>query len=113
MSTCLLRFAISWTAAFLSRRETAGTDDKTVNELADYAEKEGVGNGSHVVPLQLVAETARRMVKSARGNSRTCWFVSTSRAFSYIDEVPVGCNKATAGGGALLNPGFHGFDLCR
>jgi predicted dehydrogenase len=94
-----------------------GVDVKTVNELADYAEKK---NAWVCAPMSFRyswwAETARKMVKSGELGTISHMLVRFNQPGirRYLDEGNDWMvNKATAGGGALLNLGFHGFDLCR
>jgi hypothetical protein len=52
-----------------------------------------VGNGSHVVPLQLVGETARKMVKSGELGTISHMLVRFNQPGiqRYIDEAIRGC----------------------
>lgn len=94
-----------------------GIDDKTVNELADYAEKK---KAWVTAPMSFRyswwAETARKMVRSGELGTISHMLVRFNQpgVQRYIDEGNSWMlTKAQAGGGALLNLGFHGFDLCR
>jgi predicted dehydrogenase len=94
-----------------------GVDAKTVNDLADYAEKK---NAWVCAPMSFRyswwAETARKMVKSGELGTISHMLVRFNQpgVRRYLDEGNDWMvTKATAGGGALLNLGFHGFDLCR
>jgi predicted dehydrogenase len=94
-----------------------GTDDKTVNELAAYAEKK---NAWACAPMSFRyswwTETARKMVKSGELGTISHMLVRFNQPGikRYLDEGNSWMvTKSEAGGGALLNLGFHGFDLCR
>ena len=94
-----------------------GIDDKTVNELADYAEKR---KAWVTAPMSFRyswwAETARRMVRSGELGIISHMLVRFNQPGiqRYLDEGNDWMlSKKEAGGGALLNLGFHGFDLCR
>jgi predicted dehydrogenase len=94
-----------------------GTDDKTVNELAAYAEKK---NAWACAPMSfrysLWTETARKMVKNGEFGTISHMLVRFNQPGirRYLDEGNGWMvTKSEAGGGALLNLGFHGFDLCR
>jgi predicted dehydrogenase len=94
-----------------------GTDDKTVNELADLAESR---KAWAAVPMpfrySLFAETAIAM--RDRGElgpiSHGLLRFNQPGVQRYIDlGSPWMLSKADAGGGALLNLGIHGIDICR
>lgn len=94
-----------------------GIDDKTVNDLADYAEKK---KAWVTAPMSFRyswwAETARKMVRSGELGTISHMQVRFNQPGiqRYLDEGNGWMlTKAEAGGGALLNLGFHGFDLCR
>jgi predicted dehydrogenase len=94
-----------------------GTDDKTVNELAAYAEKK---NAWACAPMSFRyswwTETARKMVKNGELGTISHMLVRFNQPGikRYLDEGNSWMvTKSEAGGGALLNLGFHGFDLCR
>lgn len=94
-----------------------GTNDKVVNELADYAEKK---NAWATAPMSFRyswwAQTARRMVQSGELGTISHMLVRFNQPGiqRYLDEGNSWMvTKSEAGGGALLNLGFHGFDLCR
>lgn len=94
-----------------------GTDAKTVNELAAYAEKK---NAWACAPMSFryswFAETARKMVRNGELGTISHMLVRFNQPGiqRYLDEGNGWMvSKAQAGGGALLNLGFHGFDLCR
>src|SRR5215471_3043911 len=109
------RFLVDSGIPFLAEKPW-GVDDKTVNELADYAEKK---NAWVTAPMSFRyswwAETARKMVKSGELGTISHMLVRFNQPGiqRYIDEGNSWMlNKAEAGGGALLNLGLHGFDLC-
>ena len=94
-----------------------GTDAQTVNELAAYAEKK---NAWACAPMSFryswFAETARKMVRNGELGTISHMLVRFNQPGiqRYLDEGNSWMvTKAQAGGGALLNLGFHGFDLCR
>jgi predicted dehydrogenase len=110
------RFLVDSGIPFLAEKPW-GVDDQTVTELAAYAEKK---NAWATAPMSFRyswwAETARRMVRSGEVGTISHMLVRFNQpgVQRYIDEGNSWMlNKATAGGGALLNLGFHGFDLCR
>jgi predicted dehydrogenase len=94
-----------------------GIDDKTVNALADLAESK---KAWAAVPMpfrySMLAETAVAM--RDRGElgtiSHMLFRFNQPGVQRYIDlGSPWMLSKVDAGGGALLNLGIHGFDLCR
>jgi predicted dehydrogenase len=94
-----------------------GIDDTTVNALADLAESK---KAWAAVPMpfrySMFAETAIAM--RDRGElgtiSHLLFRFNQPGVQRYIDlGSPWMLSKADAGGGALLNLGIHGFDLCR
>jgi predicted dehydrogenase len=94
-----------------------GIDDKTVNELADYAEKK---KAWVTAPMSFRyswwAETARKMARSGELGTISHMLVRFNQPGiqRYLGEGNGWMlSKAEAGGGALLNLGFHGFDVCR
>ena len=110
------RFLVDSGIPFLAEKPW-GVDDKTVTELAAYAEKK---NAWATAPMSFRyswwAETARKMVRGGEVGTISHMLVRFNQpgVQRYIDEGNSWMlNKATAGGGALLNLGFHGFDLCR
>lgn len=110
------RFLVDTGIPFLAEKPW-GIDDKTVNALADYAEKK---NAWVTAPLSFRyswwAEIARKMVRSGELGTVSHMLVRFNQpgVQRYIDEGNSWMlAKAEAGGGALLNLGFHGFDLCR
>jgi predicted dehydrogenase len=110
------RFLVDSGIPFLAEKPW-GIDDKTVNELADYAEKK---KAWATAPMSFRyswwAETARKMVRSGELGTISHMLVRFNQPGiqRYIDEGNGWMlTKAQAGGGALLNLGFHGFDLCR
>jgi len=110
------RFLVDTGIPFLAEKPW-GIDDKTVNELADYADKK---NAWATAPMSFRyswwAETARNMVRSGQLGTISHMLVRFNQPGiqRYLDEGNSWMlTKAQAGGGALLNLGFHGFDLCR
>jgi predicted dehydrogenase len=110
------RFLVDSGIPFLAEKPWA-TDDKTVNELAAYAEKK---NAWACAPMSFRyswwAEIARKMVKNGELGTISHMLVRFNQPGiqRYLDEGNSWMvTKAEAGGGALLNLGFHGFDLCR
>ncbi|HEV3333770.1 MAG TPA: Gfo/Idh/MocA family oxidoreductase [Bryobacteraceae bacterium] len=110
------RFLVDTGIPFLAEKPW-GIDDKTVNELADYAEKK---KAWATAPMSFRyswwAQIARKMVQSGEMGTISHMLVRFNQPGiqRYIDEGSSWMlSKATAGGGALLNLGIHGFDLCR
>jgi predicted dehydrogenase len=110
------RFLVDAGIPFLAEKPW-GIDDHTVNELADYAEKK---NAWVTAPFSFRyswwAEVARKMVRAGELGTLSHMLVRFNQPgiHRYIDEGNSWMlSKAEAGGGALLNLGFHGFDLCR
>jgi predicted dehydrogenase len=110
------RFLVDTGIPFLAEKPW-GVDDKTVNELADYAEKK---KAWATAPMSMRyswwAETARKMVQRGELGTISHMLVRFNQPGiqRYIDEGNSWMlTKAEAGGGALINLGFHGFDLCR
>jgi predicted dehydrogenase len=110
------RFLVDTGIPFLAEKPW-GVDDKTVNELAEYAEKK---KAWATAPMSMRyswwAETARKMVQRGELGTISHMLVRFNQPGiqRYIDEGNSWMlAKAEAGGGALLNLGFHGFDLCR
>jgi predicted dehydrogenase len=110
------RFMVDTGIPFLAEKPW-GIDDKTVNALADYAEKK---NAWVTAPMSFRyswwAEIARKMVRTGELGTISHMLVRFNQpgVRRYIDEGNSWMlTKAEAGGGALLNLGFHGFDLCR
>ena len=94
-----------------------GTDDRTVNELADYAEKK---RAWATAPMSFRyswwAQMARKMVQNGEVGTISHMLVRFNQPGiqRYINEGNEWMlSKREAGGGPLLNLGFHGFDLCR
>ena len=94
-----------------------GVDDNTVNELADYAERK---RAWVTAPMSFRyswwTQVARKMVQSGELGTISHMQVRFNQPGiqRYIDEGNSWMlSKSEAGGGALLNLGFHGFDLCR
>lgn len=94
-----------------------GVDDKTVSELAEYAERK---KAWVTAPMSFRyswwAQIARQMVQSGELGPISHMLVRFNQPGiqRYIDEGNSWMlSKSEAGGGALLNLGFHGFDLCR
>ena len=110
------RFLVDNRIPFLAEKPW-GVDAKTVNELAEYAEKK---NAWATAPMSFRyswwAEIARKMVKTGELGTISHMLVRFNQPGiqRYLDEGNSWMvSKAQAGGGALLNLGFHGFDLCR
>ena len=94
-----------------------GVDAQTVNGLADLA---AARHTWACVPFpyrySFWAETARRMVQSGELGpvSHIVFRLIRPTPERYVAwDSPWMLRKAEAGGGALLNLGSHGFDLCR
>jgi predicted dehydrogenase len=110
------RFLVEAGVPFLMEKPW-GVDDRTVSDLADLAESR---QAWAAVPMSmrytLWAETARAMVRRGELGALSHMLVRFNQpgVQRYIDW---GCGwmltKKEAGGGALLNLGSHGFDLCR
>jgi predicted dehydrogenase len=110
------RFLVESGVPFLMEKPW-GIDDKTVNALADLAESK---KAWAAVPMpfrySMLAETAVAM--RDRGElgtiSHMLFRFNQPGVHRYIDLGSQWMlSKADAGGGALLNLGIHGFDLCR
>lgn len=110
------RFLVDTGIPFLMEKPW-GIDDKTVNELADLAESK---RAWAAVPMpfrySMFAETAVEM--RDRGElgtlSHMLFRFNQPGVQRYIElGSPWMLSKADAGGGALINLGIHGFDLCR
>jgi predicted dehydrogenase len=93
-----------------------GVDSKTVNALAAYAEEK---KAWVAVPMSMRyswwAKTAREMVKSGELGVISHLYVRFNQPGirRYIDAGNEWMlSKKQAGGGALVNLGIHGFDLC-
>jgi predicted dehydrogenase len=93
-----------------------GVDSKTVNALAAYAEEK---KAWAAVPMSMRyswwAKTAREMVKSGELGVISHLYVRFNQPGiqRYIDAGNEWMlSKKQAGGGALVNLGIHGFDLC-
>ena len=110
------RFLVDTGIPFLAEKPW-GVDDKTVNELAEYAEsKKAWATAPMSFRYSWWAEISRKMVKSGELGTISHMLVRFNQPGiqRYIDEGSSWMlNKAEAGGGALLNLGIHGFDLCR
>ena len=112
----VFRFLVDTGIPFLMEKPW-GVDARTVNQLADLAESK---KAWAAVPMSMRyswwAETARTMVKRGDLGRISHMLVRFNQpgVQRYIDW---GCSwmltKAAAGGGALINLGIHGFDLCR
>jgi predicted dehydrogenase len=110
------RFLVETGIPFLMEKPW-GVDDKSVNQLADLAESKKAWTA---VPMPFRyswwAETARRMrEKGELGTiSHILMRFNQPGVQRYIDSGSSWMlTKAEAGGGALLNLGIHGFDICR
>ena len=94
-----------------------GVDDRTVNALADLAESK---RAWAAVPMpfrySLFAETAIAMRdRGELGTVSHMLFRFNQPGIQRYRDLgsPWMLSKADAGGGALINLGIHGFDLCR
>ena len=110
------RFLVDAGIPFLAEKPW-GIDDRGVNDLAEYAEKR---RAWVTAPMSFRyswwAEIAKKMVRSGELGTVSHMLVRFNQPGiqRYIDEGNSWMlRKAEAGGGALLNLGFHGFDLCR
>jgi predicted dehydrogenase len=110
------RFLVDAGIPFLAEKPW-GIDDRTVNELADYADRK---KAWVTAPMSFRyswwAQTARQMVRRGELGTISHMLVRFNQPGiqRYIDEGNGWMlTRAEAGGGALLNLGFHGFDLCR
>jgi predicted dehydrogenase len=110
------RFLVETGIPFLMEKPW-GIDDRTVNELADLAES---NRAWAAVPMpfrySMFAETAIAM--RDRGElgtiSHMLFRFNQPGVQRYVDlGSPWMLSKADAGGGALINLGIHGIDLCR
>ncbi len=110
------RFLVESGVPFLMEKPW-GTDDRTVRELAAFAELKRAWVAAPM-PFRYSwwAETARRM--RANGELGTISHIQfrfdQPGVQRYIDSGSAWIlSKREAGGGALLNLGIHGFDVCR
>lgn len=110
------RFLVETGIPFLMEKPW-GIDDKTVNELADFAESR---KAWAAVPMPFryswFAETAVAMRQKGELGiiSHGLMRFNQPGIQRYIDlGSPWMLSKKEAGGGALINLGIHGFDLCR
>lgn len=110
------RFLVDAGIPFLMEKPW-GIDDKTVTELAELAEKM---NAWATVPMPFRyswwAQTARNMrLRSELGTiSHMLVRFNQPGVQRYVDSGSSWVlTKTEAGGGALLNLGIHGFDICR
>lgn len=94
-----------------------GVDDETVRQLADEVEAKGAWVAApFMTRYSYWAETARDTVQG--GNLGAISHIvfrmirPTMERYNVWDS-PWMLNKADAGGGALINLGSHGFDICR
>jgi predicted dehydrogenase len=110
------RFLVDTGIPFLMEKPW-GVDDKTVNQLAALAESK---KAWVAVPMPFRyswwAETAGRMRKNGELGTISHMLMRFNQpgVQRYIDSGSSWMlTRAEAGGGALLNLGIHGFDLCR
>jgi predicted dehydrogenase len=110
------RFLVDAGIPFLMEKPW-GIDDKTVSELAGLAEKR---KAWAAVPMPFRyswwAQTARNMRLSGELGTISHMLVRFNQpgVQRYVDSGSSWMlTKAEAGGGALLNLGIHGFDVCR
>jgi predicted dehydrogenase len=110
------RFLVDAGIPFLAEKPW-GIDAQTVNELADYADnKKAWVTAPMSFRYSWFAEVGRKMVRSGELGTISHMLVRFNQPGiqRYTDEGNSWMlTKAEAGGGALLNLGFHGFDLCR
>lgn len=110
------RFLVDAGIPFLAEKPW-GIDDKTVSELAEYAEKKKAwATAPFSFRYSWWAETARKMARNGELGTISHMRVRFNQPGiqRYIDAGSGWMlSKAEAGGGALLNLGIHGFDLCR
>jgi len=110
------RFLVDSGIPFLAEKPW-GTDAQTVNELAAYAErKKAWATAPMSFRYSWFAQIARKMVQSGELGTISHMLVRFNQPGiqRYLDEGNSWMlSKKEAGGGALLNLGFHGFDLCR
>ena len=110
------RFLVDAGIPFLAEKPW-GIDDHVVSELADYAEKKKAwATAPFSFRYSWWAEVARKMVRAGELGTISHMLVRFNQPGiqRYIDEGNSWMlSRAEAGGGALLNLGFHGFDLCR
>jgi predicted dehydrogenase len=110
------RFLVDTGIPFLMEKPW-GIDDKTVNELANLAESK---KAWAAVPMPFgyswFAETAVAMRQSGELGTISHGLMRFNQpgVQRYVDlGSPWMLSKKEAGGGALINLGIHGFDLCR
>jgi len=110
------RFLVDSRIPFLMEKPW-GIDDKTVNQLADFAEAR---KAWAAVPMPFRyswwAETARKMRQNGDLGTISHMLVRFNQPGiqRYLDmDSSWMLTKKEAGGGALLNLGIHGFDVCR
>jgi predicted dehydrogenase len=110
------RFLVEAGVPFLMEKPW-GTDAKTVNELADLAESK---KAWAAVPMPFryswFAETAVAMREKGELGTISHGLMRFNQpgVQRYIDlGSPWMLSKKETGGGALINLGIHGFDLCR
>jgi predicted dehydrogenase len=110
------RFLVDTGTPFLMEKPW-GVDDQTVNQLADLAESK---RAWAAVPMPFRyswwAQTARTMRQDGSLGTISHMLVRFNQpgVQRYIDSGSSWMlSKQEAGGGALLNLGIHGFDVCR
>jgi predicted dehydrogenase len=110
-----IRFLIESGVPFMAEKPW-GVDAKTVNGLADLAEKKKAW-ATFPAPMRYSqwAITAKQMVSQGQLGTISHMIVRFNQPGiqRYIDAGNSWMlDKKTAGGGALVNLGIHGFDLC-
>jgi predicted dehydrogenase len=110
-----IRYLIEAGLPFMAEKPW-GTDAKMVNELADLAESK---NAWATFPASMRysqwAQTCRDMVQKNQLGPISHMLIRFNNPGTqrYIDEGSAWMlSKKESGGGALLNLGIHGFDLC-
>ena len=109
------RFLVDTGIPFLMEKPW-GIDDKTVNELADLAESKRHGPRCRCrFATACLPKPPSRCVSGELGTiSHMLFRFNQPGVQRYVDlGSPWMLSKADAGGGALINLGIHGFDLCR
>ena len=110
-----IRYLINAGIPFMAEKPW-GTDPKVVNELADLADKKKAwATFPASMRYSSWAQTCREMYQKNQLGPISHMLVRFNNPGTqrYIDEGSAWMlDKKTAGGGALLNLGIHGFDLC-
>jgi predicted dehydrogenase len=110
-----IRYLINAGIPFMAEKPW-GTDPKVVNELADLAEKKKAwATFPASMRYSAWAQTCREMYQKNELGPISHMLIRFNNPGTqrYIDEGSSWMlSKKQAGGGALLNLGIHGFDLC-